>query len=119
MASAKRRAPGSRYPQVGPIRLTPVRLLLAIALGGSALFNALAILVVRDAAQIPMLTSGLLVMGVVFAALAVGAAISMWRASQESRAGQAMLLAIGGGLCGIAAMGCLAGSVVLGLLWGG
>jgi hypothetical protein len=66
-----------------------------------------------------MLTSGLLVMGIVFAALAIGAAIGMWRASHADRAAESMLLAIGGGLCGVAALGCFAGSVILGLLWGG
>ena len=104
---------------LGPVRVTPLRVAFAIALMGSALFNAYAIIVVRDTPQIPMLSAGFLVIGIVFAALTVGGGIATFRAGAEGRPRDAMLLAIGGGLVGIAAAGCFAVSVSLALTWGG
>ena len=117
-----RAADGSRRRRglwLGPIRVTPLRLVLAIALVGSALFNAFAITIVRDERQIPMLSSGFLVMSLVFAALTIGGGVATWRAGADGRSRDAMLYAVGGGIVGIAAAGCFAVAVVLALLWGG
>jgi hypothetical protein len=117
-----RAATGSRRRtglHVGPIRITPLRASLAIALVGAGLFNLVAVLVVRDERQIPMLSSGFLVMGLALGALAVGAAIETWRAGADGRSGQAFAFALAGGVAGLAAAGCFAGAVILALLWGG
>jgi hypothetical protein len=100
------------------VRITPLRGALAIALVGSGIFNLAALLLVHEAAQIAMLSAGLLVMGLTFAALAVGGGIATWRAGADGRSGEALALAIAGGLAGLAAAGCFAGAVVLALIWG-
>lgn len=117
-----READGSRRRRglwIGSIQITPVRAALAIALVGSAAFNLFALIVIRDERQIPMLSSGFLVMGISFTALTVAGGVATWRAGADGRSRDALLLAIGGGLAGMAAAGCFAGTVVLGLLWGG
>jgi hypothetical protein len=72
---------------------------------------------VRDARQIPMLSSGFFVLGGACAAIALGGLIQLWRAGARGRTGRAMLLAIVGGLAGLAAIGCFTVTVVLALLW--
>ena len=117
------RAPdGSRRRRglwLGPVQITPLRVALAIALVGSAAFNAFAVIFVRDERQIPMLSSGFLVMALVLGALTVGGGIATWRAGADGRTRDAMLFAVGGGIVAIGAAGCFAASVVLALLWGG
>jgi len=117
-----RRPNGSRGrlgPHVGPIRITPTRAVLAIAFVGSLAYIAYAILRVEDSAQIPMVTTGTAVLGLVFTALSVGGAIRMWRAWQDRMQGQTVLFAVAGGICGMIALGCFAGAIVLALMWGG
>ena len=116
-----RRADGSRGrlgPHLGPVAITPIRAILAIAFVGSLAYIAYAILRVRDTAQIPMVTSGVAVLGLVFAALSVGGAIQMWRAWQDDLQGRTVLFAVLGGLAGMIAIGCFAGTIVLALVWG-
>jgi hypothetical protein len=114
-----RRPDGSRGiagPHVGPIRLTPTRVTLGVALVGSVLFGVYAI-TVRDAAQIPLLASGFLVLGLVFGALAVAGAIGTYRSARDDLSGRALLQALGGGIAAIIACACLAVFAVLVLLW--
>ena len=110
---------GGPGPHIGPLRITPIRATLLLAGGGSLLFIAIAILRVRDAAQIPMLSAGFGVLGIVFAALALGSAIRMWRASRDDRPGQAAAFAIVGGIAGFGAIGCFTATVLFALLWSG
>jgi len=117
-----RAADGSRRRvglHIGPLRVTPLRVALAVALVGSAVFILYTVVVIRDERQVPMLSSGFLVMGLAFAAFAVGGGIATWRAGADGRSGQALVLALAGGAAGVAAAGCFAGAVVLALLWGG
>ena len=117
-----RRSNGSRGrlgPHVGPIRITPTRAVLAIAFVGSLAYIAYAILRVEDSAQIPMVTTGTAVLGLVFTALSVGGAIRMWRAWQDRMQGRTVLFAVAGGIAGMIALGCFAGAIVLALMWGG
>ena len=102
---------------LGPIRVTPLRVVVALAFLGSAGFIAYAILAVRDARQIPMLSSGFLVLGVACAAMALGALTQMWRAGSQGRTGRAFALAVLGGAVGLAAIGCFTVTVVFALLW--
>ncbi|HEX5590516.1 MAG TPA: hypothetical protein VFX65_09530 [Candidatus Limnocylindrales bacterium] len=116
-----RRADGSRGrsgPHLGPIAITPVRVTLVIALVGALAFIAYAVIQVDDSAQIPMVTVGTGVLGIVFAAFAVGGAIRMWRAWQDGLQGRTFAFAVVGGLAGMVAIGCFAGALVLALVWG-
>ncbi len=102
---------------LGPIGVTPLRVVVAIAFVGSLAFIGYAILRVRDATQIPMLSSGFLVLGIACTAMALGALVQMWRAGAQGRTGRAMALAIAAGLAGLAAIGCFTVTVVFALLW--
>jgi len=102
---------------LGPIGVTPIRVVVAIAFLGSVVFIGYAILRVRDASQIPMLSSGFLVLGVACAAMALGALVQMWRAGSQGRTGRAFALAVVGGAVGLAAIGCFTVTVVFALLW--
>jgi len=117
-----RRSNGSRGrlgPHIGRVRITPTRAVLAIAFVGSLAYIAYAILRVEDSAQIPMVTTGTAVLGLVFTALSVGGAIRMWRAWQDRMQGRTVFFAVAGGIAGMIALGCFAGAIVLALMWGG
>lgn len=107
---------GTPGPHLGPIRLTPIRVTLGVALVGSLLFLLYAV-TVRDAAAIPMLASGALVLGLVFAALAVAGGVGTYRAASDGRSGAALGQALLGGFAAVVACGCVAMAVVLMLLW--
>ncbi len=77
-----------------------------------------AIVNVDDSAQIPMVTSGTAVLGMAFTALSASGALRMWQASRANAQGQAVLFAVLGGIAGMAALGCFAGTLVLSLVWG-
>jgi hypothetical protein len=114
-----RRPDGSRGrvgPHVGPVRLTPTRVTLAIALLGSLAFILYAI-TVRDPAQIPLLAAGSLVLGLVFAALACAGAVGTYRAAADGRAAAAFGTALLGGGAAIISFGCFAAAVILALVW--
>lgn len=106
-----------RPARLGPIRVTPFRALVAVAFVGSLGYIVWAILRVGDSSQIPMLSAGFGVLGVAFAAVALGGLISLWRAAAAERSGRALILAVAGGLAGLAAIGCWTVAVVLALLW--
>jgi hypothetical protein len=111
-------ARGRRGRWIGPIQITPIRVVLVVGLVGSLAYIALAILTVKDSAQIPMVTTGIGVLGVIFAALSVGGAIRMWGAWRDGLQGQTVLFAVVGGIAGMLALGCLAGTLILALVWG-
>lgn len=115
-----RRPDGSRPPvgpHIGSLRLSPTRVVLTIAVIGSLAYVAFA-LTVRDASQIPMLSSGAAILGIVFAALALSAGASMWRAGRHGATRRAFALAVVGGVAGMIAAGCFAGAIDLALVWG-
>jgi len=95
-------------PHLGPIRLTPTRVFIGIALLGSVAYLVYA-LTVRDANQIPLLASGAAILGAAFLALAIAGLV---RAYQAGRAGA-------GGVALLAAFGAFATAAILALLWRG
>ncbi len=114
-----RRPDGSRGrvgPHLGPIRLTPTRVTLGIALVGSGAFILYAI-TVRDASQIPLLAAGSFVLGLVFAALAVAGAVGTYRAASAGLGAMAFANALLGGLAAVIACGCVAVTVILAMVW--
>ncbi|HYL41653.1 MAG TPA: hypothetical protein VET90_10110 [Candidatus Binatus sp.] len=98
--------------------MTPFRLVIAVAFVGSAAFIGYAIVLVRDATQIPMLSAGFAVLGLATAAIALGALIELWRSASDGRSGRALALAIVGGVVGLGAIGCFTVTAVLAILWG-
>jgi len=121
-----RRAPArrSRPPEprtgahVGPLRITPARVTLLVALLGGLAFLAWAV-VVRDQLQVPLMTSGFAIVGLAFAAAAAMAAASVVRAGREGRDGTAVATAVLGGLLAIAAFVSFAAAFIMALIWGG
>jgi hypothetical protein len=116
--SAPRATAGRRGGlRIGPLGITPIRVVVALAFVGSLAFIAYAVLRVRDTTQIPMLSSGFAVLGLSLAAVALGGLVGLWRAAADGRGGRAFLMSIVGGVIGLAAIGCFAAAVVLALLW--
>lgn len=99
----------------GARRISPGVIFLAIALIGSVVFVLYAI-TVRDPSQIPLLTAGGVVLGIVFIGLALYSLRATWRAGIDGRNGRALGLGIGGGIAAMIGAGCLAGAVILFLL---
>jgi hypothetical protein len=102
-------------PHLGPIPITATGVLIAIALIGSLAYLGFAI-TVRDASQIPLLASGAVVLGLVFAAIAGVGARATWRSSVDGRDARAFGHAIIGGLAALVAAACFAAAVILFLL---
>jgi hypothetical protein len=105
-----------RGPQLGPLRLTPLRVTLAVALAGGLAFLAWSIFV-RDANQVPMMATGLAVCGIVFATVAIMSVGRIVSAGREGRDGTAVLTALVGGLIAATAMMLLAGAAIMSLIW--
>ncbi len=117
---SRRNPDGTRTRQglyLGPLRITVTRVILFVAVVGSAGYLAYA-LTVRDATQIPMLASGAAVLGIVFAAVALAGAIETVRAARADRPARSVVAAIFGGVAGVIACGCFAAAALLALLWG-
>jgi hypothetical protein len=121
-SGAARRGPQARRfgesggpPHVGPIALTPTSVLLMIALVGSVAYF-LYTLSVRDASQIPLMAAGLVVLGVVFVAIAGVGLVATWRSSIGGRDGRALAHALVGGAACLAAAGCFSLAIILGMV---
>jgi hypothetical protein len=116
----RRAAPAARRqgPHIGPIGLSPLRVMLVIALLGGLGFLAWSVLV-RDQLQVPLMASGFAVVGLVFAAMAVLALLAVIRAGREGRDGTAVMAAIFGGLIAVASLMSLAGAVIMSMIWSG
>ena len=102
--------------RIGPLRITPVRVVLVVALVGSLAYAIYALTVRDTAAQLPLLSSGAAVLGIAFLALAVSGFLGIREAGYEGRDGRAVLLAVLGGISAIIGFGCLAMAIVLALV---
>jgi hypothetical protein len=112
-APAQRRRPG-RW--IGPLRITPAVVVVALVLVGSLVFIGYVMVNVHDG-QIPLLAVGFVAFGAGWVGVAIGALIGMWRAASYARTGRATALAIVGGMAGLAAIGSFAVSALLTLVW--
>lgn len=104
--------PPPEQPHIGPIPITTTGVLIGIALIGSLIYLAFAISV-RDTGQLPMLASGAVVLGIVFAAIAFVGARAAWRSSVNGRDARAFGHALLGGAAALVAAGCFAGAIVM------
>lgn len=99
-------------------RVTPFGFAATVALMGSVVATLYALFVERTAAQIPILVSGLAVLGITLVILAVAGAARAVRAAEDGRPAAAFFGALLGGLCALAAAGSLGSAVVFALIWG-
>ena len=102
----------SETRRIGPIPITATGVLIVIALIGSLAYLFYAV-TVRDASQIPLLASGAVVLGIVFAAIAFVGGRAAWRSSVGGRDARAFGHALVGGIAALVAAGCFAGAVIL------
>ncbi len=109
---------GRSGPHLGPIRITPARVFLVVALLGGLGFLAYSIFF-RDALQVPLMATGFFVVGVVFAIAAVMSIGAVVTAGRESRDGAAFFTALFGGFLAVAALMCLAAAVIMSMIWSG
>jgi len=108
-----------RGPRIGPLRITPLRVFLAIALVGGMAFLVWSVFA-RDASyQIPMMATGFAVCGIVLAVVAAMSVGKIISAGREGRDGTAVITALVGGVLAMAAMLMLAGAVIMSLIWSG
>ena len=98
--------------RLGPIPITATGVLIAIALVLSLVYLGFTI-TVRETSQIPLLASGLAVLGIVFIAIAAVGGRAVWRSSVRGSDARAFGHALVGGLASLAAAGCIAGAVIL------
>ncbi len=118
-SAAKRQpAAGGGGLRIGPVRITPLRVTLAIALAGGVAFLLWSVLV-RDANQVLMMATGLFVCGLVAGAIAVLSIRRIVNAGRDGRDGTAVITALVGGLFAMGSLLLLAGAVILALIWNG
>ena len=109
---------GRSGPHIGPIRITPARVFLVVALFGGLGFLAYSIFF-RDALQVPLMATGFAVVGIVLgiaAFMSIGAVVT---AGRESRDGAAFFTALFGGFLAVAALMCLAAAIIMSMIWSG
>ena len=111
-------APRRRGPHIGPLRITPARVFLFVALLGGLGFLAYSIFF-RDALQVPLMATGFAICGIAFAIAAFMSLAGVISAGHEGRDGRAFFTSLVGGLLALAAMGCLAAAVIMGMIWTG
>jgi hypothetical protein len=99
--------PARRRRRITPLRVTlGIALLVSLAVVGYGL-------VARDATQLPMLTAGEFISGIVFALLALAGAWAAYSRSREGSTGRALVYAVMGGLAALLAAGSLAFAIIL------
>jgi len=95
----------------GGRRISPGLVFLSIAIVGSIAYFDYAV-TVREPSQIPLLASGLVVLAIVFGALAGYCLRASWRAGGDDRGRRALLYAVVGGVAAIVASGCAAFAII-------
>lgn len=95
----------------GGRRITPGAVFLGVAIIGSIIYMAYAV-TVREASQIPLLASGLVVLAIVFGALAGYSLRETWRAGADGRGRRALLNSLIGGVAAMIAAVCLAFAII-------
>jgi hypothetical protein len=108
----------ARGLRLGPIRITPARVTLTVALAGGVAFLAWSVLV-RDQLQVPLMATGFLICGLVLLVSGVLGLRAVLAAGREGRDGAAVLTALAAGLATALAMMLLAGAVIMSMIWGG
>lgn len=113
------RPPSGRGLRLGPLRITPLLVIVTLLFPVSLAVIGWAILQVKDEGQVTLLELGTIGLAVAFGLVALACLRGMWRAASMARSGRALGLAIVGGLAGLGAIGSLTATLILALLWGG
>jgi len=116
--SSRSQTASRRRPHVGPLKITPIRVMLLVGLLGGLGFLAYATFV-RDQLQVPLMATGFFMVGIVFAAMAVIALLSVVRSGRDGHGGTAVAAALIGGLLAFGALMSLAGAIIMGMIWTG
>ena len=95
----------------GPL-LTPLRGFLGIALLVSSAVVTYGLLA-RDQTQIPMLTAGEFISGIVFVLLALAGLWAAYSRARDGESGRALVYALLGGICVLIAAGSFAAAIIL------
>lgn len=116
-----RSSSASAAPRLGRVRITPLRVTLAVALAGGLAFLGWSVLVrdANQAYQVPMMATGFAVCGIVLAIVAALSIPKIMAAGREGRDAMAVVTAVVGGMVAVAAMLLLAGAVIMSLIWTG
>jgi drug/metabolite transporter (DMT)-like permease len=115
---ARRDPEPRRGPHIGPIRITPVRVTLLVALVGGIAFLLYSTFI-RDQLQVPLMATGFAICGLVFAAVAILSVMSVVQAGREGRDGRAVLSALFGGVVAVGALMFLSAAMIMGMIWSG
>ncbi len=118
--STPRKVPNPSKPSLAARlaeQITPGRIAVLIAFGIAVVVIAYAARIDQSDTQLPLLTTGFVLLGLVFLTLAAWGCLSLIHAGDAADGRTAFFAALFGGLCAIAAAGSLGGAVVLALIW--
>lgn len=96
--------------------MTVLRAMLLVLVVGALAVALYGLLIDTSSLRLPMIVSGLAVVGIAAGLLGFSLAGSAIRLGERGRLGRALLVAFVGGLFVMGAAGALAGAIVLGLL---
>lgn len=114
--SQSQSVPGRASSRSRRVGISLAAVVIGLAMLGSIALIGYAVFQVDDG-QIPLLASGFTVLGASLAAIAIWTLFGIWRAASYARGGRAFLLAIVGGLAGLAAIGCFTVAALFAMVW--
>jgi hypothetical protein len=118
--STPRRVPDPSKPSLAArltAQITPGRIAVLIAFAIAIVVIGYAVRIDQSDTQLPLLTTGFVLLGLVFLTLAAWGCLALIHAGDGEDGRTAFFAALFGGLCAIAAAGSLGGAVVLALIW--
>ncbi|HXR27077.1 MAG TPA: hypothetical protein VN771_04380 [Candidatus Baltobacteraceae bacterium] len=118
--SAPRKIPDPARPSIGARlvgQITPGRIAVLVAFAIAIAVIGYAARIDQTDAQLPLLTTGFVLLGLAFLTLAVWGCLALIRAGGDEDGRTAFFAALLGGLSAIAAAAALGGAVVLALIW--
>jgi len=118
--STPRKVPNPAKPSIGARlagQIAPGRIAVLVAFAISIVVIGFAARIDQSDTQLPLLTTGFVLLGLVFLTLAAWGCLALIHAGDEQDGRTAFFAALFGGLSAIAAAASLGGAVVLALIW--
>ncbi|HXX61393.1 MAG TPA: hypothetical protein VEI48_08900 [Candidatus Sulfotelmatobacter sp.] len=118
--TAPRKIPNPSSPSVAARlgrQITPGRIAVLVAFVIALVVIGYAARIDQSDTQLPLLTTGFVLLGLVFLALASWGCLTLIHAGSDADGRTAFFAALFGGLCAIGAAGAFGGAVVLALIW--